>query len=80
MVFKNIQKQLQTPIIRGIILFPPLIIIISIIIIGIINVIFNFIQDTSWLVGIYISINIYFLIGVFIILYSDFIEVRKKYK
>lgn len=44
MIFKNIQKQLQKPIVRGFILLPPLIIIISIIIIGFINVIFNFIS------------------------------------
>lgn len=80
MIFKNIQKQLQKPIVRGFILLPPLIIIISIVIIGFINLFLCFIEDISWLLGIYISTNIYYIIVIFIVLYSDFVECRKKYK
>lgn len=80
MSFKNIQKQLQNPIIRGFILFPPLIIDISIYIIALINLFLNFIKDASWLFGIYVSVNVYLFIGIFILLYSDFIKYREKYK
>lgn len=82
MSFKNIQKQLQNTIIRGFILFPPLIIIILISIIILINLFLNFIESSliSWLFGIYVSTNVYLFIGIFILLYSDFIEIKKKYK
>jgi len=82
MNFKKIHKQLQRPLVRGLILIPPLILILIIVIIAYVNLFTLIILDEhiKILSISLIGIIIYFNIGLFIILYSDFKKISEKYK